>query len=161
MQDKNPHPETSAGQGVPADPDYEPSGVEPVDPAEKPAEPKKDADAGAEAGYYMEYGISGHARFHSGGSLRDEAAQRCGLKFNPGGHAATERIKVACAAAMKTIIDEREQLAMVPGGQDVTEEDVTANWAMLRCMATALTHLEAAQMFAVKGLHTRANAGLK
>ena len=29
----------------------------------------------------------------------------------------------------------------------------------MRCYATALTHLEAAQMFAVKGLHAVKNAG--
>ena len=98
--------------------------------------------------------------FSVSGDVFDEAARRCGVKFNPGGHLATDMVKGFCTAAMRSVMDERDRMCEKARGSEMTEADSAAHSDMMRCMATALTHLEAAQMFAVKGLHTRANAGL-
>ena len=67
-----------------------------------------------------------------------EAWRRCGVSFNPSQDERVERIK-ALAAGLMQVIDE-EMTALGPSDGDGK-----------RCMATAKTHLEAAQMFAVKG----------
>ena len=95
---------------------------------------------------------------HVSASLTDEAGSRCGLMFNPGGHLDTEKIKGFSAAAMQSVIDVRNQIPPLP--ENATEGEKAARTASMRCCATALTHLEAAQMFGVKALHTRANAGV-
>lgn len=73
-------------------------------------------------------------------------ASRCGLKFNPDENFDVRRIKSVAAALMEqfnTYLQSR-----LPDDADGK-----------RCFATAMTHLESAQMFAVKGLFTRRNAG--
>ena len=99
------------------------------------------------------------AKNHSiSGSHDDEAARRCALGFNPSGHEPTEKIKAFHAAAMKAVIDERAKLIRpddVPGN----EAEIAGYNDAMRGFATALTHLETAQMFAVKALHARKNAG--
>lgn len=67
-----------------------------------------------------------------------EAYRRCGVSFNPSQDERVEKIK-ALAAGLMQVIDE-EMLALDPADGDGK-----------RCMATAKTHLEAAQMFAGKG----------
>ena len=100
-----------------------------------------------------------HERTHRvSASLTDEAGSRCGLSFNPGGHLGTEKVKGFSAAAMQAVIDERNQISPLP--EHATAAEKAARAASMRCCATALTHLETAQMFAVKALHTRANAGM-
>ena len=61
---------------------------------------------------------------------------RCGVAFNPSGDVQIERMKLICAAAM----------------QEMGAYEASPNPDMRRCMETAMSHLEAAQMFAVKGL---------
>ena len=73
-------------------------------------------------------------------------AARCGLKFNPDENFDVRRIKSVAAALM-------EQFNVHL--QDRLPDDSDGK----RCFATAMTHLESAQMFAVKGLFTRRNAG--
>ena len=65
--------------------------------------------------------------------------RRCGVRFNPSQDRKVAVIKGLAAALMEVIAD--EQLHLDPDDGDGK-----------RCMATALTYLEAAQMFAVKGL---------
>ena len=68
-------------------------------------------------------------------------------------------IKGFCAAAMQSVIEAREVMRREFDSRDATAaESVGFNDAM-RCYATALTHLEAAQMFAVKGLTRRQERG--
>ena len=71
-----------------------------------------------------------------------EGYRRCGVSFNPSQHQGVAKIK-ALAAGMMQAIDE-EMLALDPDDGDGK-----------RCMATAKTQLESAQMFAVKGLFMR------
>ena len=120
--------------------------------------------------------MSYSARVHGGGpeysvsgSGTDEAGRRCALHFNPGSHEPTEKIKLFCAAAMKAIIDEGTRIhndfqariaEIKEKGLILPDAEQEAYGDAMRCFATALTHLEAGQMFAVKGLHTRANAGI-
>ena len=73
-------------------------------------------------------------------------AARCGLKFNPDENPDVRRIKSMAAALM-------EQFNVHL--QDRLPDDADGK----RCFATAMTQLESAQMFAVKGLFTRRNAG--
>ena len=67
-----------------------------------------------------------------------EGFRRCGVTFNPSQDRRVAKIK-ALAAGLMDAIDE-EMLALDP-----------ADSGGKRCMATAKTHLETAQMFAVKG----------
>lgn len=98
------------------------------------------------------------------GTGTGEIGARCALKFNPGHHAPTEAVKVFCAGAMQAIADQRDQLkAQWDKKAQETEGKAPATYGpgemdALRCIATALTHLETAQMFAVKGLHAVENA---
>ena len=82
-----------------------------------------------------------------------EATRRCALAFNPSAHMPTARLKAFFAAAMQAVDDERQALL------ETEPPATTGHGDAMRCFATAMTHLEAAQMFAVKGLHARANAG--
>ena len=93
---------------------------------------------------------------HVGAPHDGEAGRRCALGFNPSGDFATDKIKGFHAAAMQSVIDQRDQLAQ-PDVDASTAEKAGYHDAM-RCFATALTHLEAAQMFAVKGRHAPKNA---
>ena len=63
--------------------------------------------------------------------------KRCGVGFNPTESPKVAKIKLLSAALMQEISDTQEQAG--PGDSR-------------RCFFTAMTHLEAAQMFAVKGL---------
>ena len=120
----------------------------------------------------MSYWVhAGHGDFNHdvSGSGTDEAGRRCALGFNPGTHEATDKIKVMCAGAMKAIIDERtaahdafqKRVAEVKEkGQILRDAEQEAYGDAMRCFATALTDIEKAQMAGVKGLHTRANAGI-
>ena len=65
--------------------------------------------------------------------------RRCGVSFNPTQDRKVAVIKSLAAALMDVISDEQNHL-------DPDDGDGK------RCMATAMTYLEAAQMFAVKGL---------
>ena len=76
----------------------------------------------------------------------DVGSRRCGLPFNPSDHSGVTRIKVLAAALMNAIEDERAKLDEDPHNDG------------FRCMATAMTHIEAGQMFAVKGLFAARNA---
>ena len=72
----------------------------------------------------------------------------------------TELVRVAHAAAMQALIEQRNQTKPPsPFPEVATAEERAAHSARMRCIATALTHLETAQMFAVRALHTAANAG--
>ena len=93
------------------------------------------------------------------GPHEDEAGRRCGIGFNPGEHQATDKVKGFFACAMKAVIDERDKLTRHGNGPTDHQELVAYGDAM-RCFATALTQLEHGQMMAVKGLHTRKNAGI-
>ena len=92
------------------------------------------------------------------GSSFEESSRRCAMSFNPGKHEPTEKIKGFVAAAMESVIEQRDKVP--PLGEGSSDAERKAHGDSMRCFATALTHLESAQMFAVKGLHTRANAGL-
>jgi len=67
---------------------------------------------------------------------------RCGVSFNPGQDIRVTRIKAFSAALM-------QEFANLQAGAD----DPDAK----RCYATAMTQLESAQMFGVKGLFAKAN----
>lgn len=115
----------------------------------------------------MSYWVhAGHGDFNHdvSGSGTDEAGRRCALGFNPGTHEATDKVKVMCAGAMKAIIDEREKARTayqtMREGKGVNELEVEAYVDAMRCFDTALADIEKAQMAGVKGLHTRANAGI-
>ena len=110
----------------------------------------------------MTYSASVHTGSHShnvSGAHDDEAGRRCAMHFNPSAPRPTDKIKSFHAAAMKAVIDERNSIAKP--ADDATSAEKAAYGDAMRCFATALTHLETAQMFAVKGLHTRSNAGIK
>lgn len=72
--------------------------------------------------------------------------RRCGVSFNPSDDRRVTLLKGLSAGLMQAIAD--EMLALDPGDADGK-----------RCMATAMTHLEAAQMFAVKGLFAKPAPG--
>ena len=100
-----------------------------------------------------------NGRQHSvGESSTEEAGRRCALSINPNCDPVTEAIKVFHAAAMERVI--RARNAIPRPADDATSSEKAAYGDAMRCFATALTHLETAQMFAVKGLHTRSNAGV-
>ena len=65
------------------------------------------------------------------------AAKRCGLVFNPSKDDDTALFKSLAAGFMEALASRAEE-----------EKNPDAK----RCFATAMDHLEAAQMFAVKGL---------
>ena len=67
-----------------------------------------------------------------------EGYRRCGVSFNPSQDQRVAKIK-ALAAGLMEVID-GEMRALDPADGDGK-----------RCMPTAKTHLESAQMFAVKG----------
>ncbi|MDE0331002.1 MAG: hypothetical protein OXL41_03970 [Nitrospinae bacterium] len=95
-----------------------------------------------------------------------EAERRSTMAFNPGSHKSTFDIKIAICAAMKTIIDRRTSVQDAYNNLDtenlgIAEMERAAYVDAMRCFEKALNQLEIAQMFAVKALHTRANAGLK
>ena len=104
------------------------------------------------------YNVSGRSH-HVAGAMTGEAGRRCALQYNPTGDAITDRVKVAFASTMQTLIHERDTTTRP--GKDATAEEMAAYSDKMRCIATALTDLEKAQMMGVKALHTRANAGVK
>ena len=86
-------------------------------------------------------------------------AAAAALSFNPGGDTATEElVKVAHAACMQALIDPARYVRRVVA-EDATIEQRAAHSDRLRCIATALTDLEKAQLMATRALHTAANAG--
>ena len=93
-----------------------------------------------------------------GGASDGEAGRRCALGFNPSGHVPTDAIKTFCAGAMAAVIKAREETPKPMGSFPQAEKAAYAD--AMRCFAHALTLIEDAQMAAVKGLHTRANAGV-
>lgn len=105
---------------------------------------------------------------HTIGGHDDEACRRCAMGFNPSGDEATHKIKGFCVGAMRVILDERERMQGVfqerkqeleDGGGIMPQVEIDGHNDAMRCFATALTHLETGQMFAVKGLHAPKNAG--
>ena len=93
-----------------------------------------------------------------------EAGARCGIGFNTTRNLAAERVKWACAAAMQVIVEGRyaceQEYKSIPASDRDKQRLFAYNDAM-RCFATALTHIETAQMYATKAQHTRANRGIK
>ena len=71
-------------------------------------------------------------------AIGDTAQKRCGVSFNPANDSSVDVMKVLCAAAMESVIFEMGKANRSPD--------------QMRCFNTALTHIEAGQMFAVKGL---------
>ena len=71
----------------------------------------------------------------------DDGHARCGVSFNPDQNADVRKIKGLAAGLMQAIAQYRDNR----GSDDHDGR---------RCMATAMTQLESAQMFAVKGLFT-------
>ena len=69
--------------------------------------------------------------------LSPTAKKRCGVSFNPTNSGDVNRVKLFMAAAM-SVIEEQKDKAV---GDD-----------QRRCFESAMTQLESAQMFAVKGL---------
>ena len=157
-----PHVESAhEASATPGPVDAAPGDTSPQHPTDK----ERPTPTGEPRGYGADFGIESSGQFSVRGMMSDEAARRCGLSFNPGGHRETELVKTACAVAMKAIMDQRdyinEQFQARARTHELPPAETDAQKDMLRCMATALTKLEAAQMFAVKGLHTKANAGVK
>ena len=95
-----------------------------------------------------------------------EPTRRTALKFNPAGDAITTEVKALCAAAMAGVIKARDkfeskyradlQANPVPGAPSPAQLRGLEDG--LRCFETALTQLESAQMFAVKGIYAPKNA---
>ena len=117
---------------------------------------------------YSGSACSGEETHSVGGSSTDEAGRRCAIGFNPSGHKPTDKIKSFCACAMKAVIDERAEMAsafsnrkeeLAGKGQPVPQNEIDGHNDAMRGFATALTHLETGQMFAVKALHAPKNAG--
>ena len=69
-----------------------------------------------------------------------DGAVRCGVDFNPSGNQEVDNIKGISAGLMQLF------------GLLQNEARERADYDGTRCFKTAMTHLEAAQMFAVKGL---------
>ena len=65
------------------------------------------------------------------------ARKRCGVGFNPSGNADIAGVKGMCATVMEFLIEHR----------NASNDEETR-----RCFRIAADHLEAAQMFAVKGV---------
>jgi len=97
-------------------------------------------------------------------SSQDEPGRRCAIKFNPGGHKPTEDIKLLIAAAMQRVCLARDEENLPeddsPLGVEHTDsqQELDGYQDAMRCYDAALDYLEAAQMFAVKGLHALKNA---
>ena len=70
-----------------------------------------------------------------------------------------EKVKGFFAASMQSVIDVRNSIPPLPA--TATAEHKAAHGDWMRCCATALTELETGQMFAVRALFTRSNAGVK
>ena len=83
-----------------------------------------------------------------------EPIRRTAFKFNPDSDVDTEIIKATCAAAMSPIVLMRDRLMRNAEKRSIGPGDNDA----LRCFDTALTQLESAQMFAVKGRWAPKNA---
>ena len=77
----------------------------------------------------------------------DTGAARCGYSFNPGENEDVKQIKGLAAGLMQRLASQH--------GLCMEEKDFEG----ARCFATAMTQLESAQMFAVKGLFAKRNAG--
>ena len=71
-----------------------------------------------------------------------DGAARCGVKFNPDGNADVNKLKTLAAAFMQAC----SEMSQVQDDSDAS-----------RCFHTAMTLMESAQMFAVKGLFTKRN----
>ena len=107
----------------------------------------------------MKHHVSGHD---------GEAERRCGMAFNPGKHQGTFEVKIACCAAMQTLIRQRDaikaehqrRLEESTASEPIDRREIGAFQDSMRGIAHALTLIEDAQMNGVKALHTRANAGL-
>ena len=95
------------------------------------------------------YSGPGVERAELGDSITGEAGARCAIGFNPSQHVPTAVIKGFMAAAMQSVINERNNTQKPSAGASHVE--ISAYSAAMRCFATALTQLETAQMFAVKG----------
>ena len=91
----------------------------------------------------------------------EEAGRRCGIWFNPNQDERVEKIKGFMACAMQAVIEARDAIeedrkSAIDWTSQGPNADREAMMDMYRCMEIALTHLETAQMFAVKGLfHSR------
>ena len=105
---------------------------------------------------YRGAGVDGEV--HVGAVHTEEAGRRSAISFNPSGHEPTAKIKGFCAAAMQSILDEKARMKTEFDSHDHTVQESVGFNDSMRCFATAMTHLEAAQMFAVKGLHAVKNA---
>ena len=98
------------------------------------------------------------------GSSDGEAGSRVSLKFehpdghDAAGHDAVDSISLFHAATMQAVINQRD--ATTKPGPDSTLKERLAFSAAMRCFATALTHLETAKMFGIKGLFAYENAGV-
>lgn len=92
-----------------------------------------------------------------GGSSDGEAARRSSLDFNPGGSARIDSVKGFCAVAMQAVINERDKLE--EPADDATPAEWDAYNDAMRSFATALTHMETAKMWAVKGVCSKTVAG--
>ena len=77
---------------------------------------------------------------------RSVGGARAGIKFNPSDHVGTRKLKALAAAFIEACHQEQKNLH---------DDDSDGR----RCMDTAMTQAESAQMFAVKGLFARRNAG--
>jgi len=75
-----------------------------------------------------------------------DGAARCALSFNPDENPDVARLKALAAGFMQACSEHQKEA----GDPDAR-----------RCFETAMTQIEAAQMFAVKGLFTKRNRGLK
>jgi len=69
---------------------------------------------------------------------------RCGVNFNPDGNEDVDKLKMLAAGFMQACSELRD------GAEDGDGK---------RCFSTAMTDMESAQMFAVKGLFTARNRG--
>ena len=112
----------------------------------------------------MSYSASiynGKATFSISGTEGDESERRIKLGFNPGDHVPTAKIKGFCAVAAQAMIRERDAITDLHRMLTApTKRELDAFSDAMRNFAIALTHLEAASMFAISGLHARTNAGL-
>ena len=71
---------------------------------------------------------------------------RASIKFNPDSHRGVRKLKALAGAFIEACHEELQE-------RDPDDYDGK------RCLATAMSQAESAQMFAVKGLHARWNAG--
>ena len=92
------------------------------------------------------------------GEDHGEAGRRCALSHNPSGDQRTDLIRVAFAATMQVLIDERNQTEKP--AEDATPAEVVAYNDKMRLIATSLTDLEKTQMVSLRSLHVESNAGV-